>query len=99
MRRLVRTSLQLCAATLEGAYAVHELLSENDEPSAGCGADEMLDFEAVGEDIRAKNGVWEKIMDEGTGKGGRGWSVSAGPLEHRGEKFQPYSRSRCLEPG
>ncbi|KAI9637497.1 beta-lactamase-like protein [Dioszegia hungarica] len=84
LRKLIRTSLQLVGATLAGAYAVHELLGADEDASAGCSAEEMLVNEAVGKDIRAsEEGVWEKIMDEGTGKGGRGWSVSAGPLDHR----------------
>jgi ribonuclease Z len=86
----VRTSLRLCGATLEGAYAVHELLQANEESSAGCGAEEMLPTEAVGQDIRVSDeGVWEEVMEEGSGKGGKGWRVSGGPLEHRGELQRP----------
>lgn len=88
---MIRTTLSLCGTTLAGAFAVHELLSDEDEPSATCSAEEMLLNEAVGQDIRCSDkGVWEKILEEGNGQGRRGWSVSAGPLEHRGE-------STCFE--
>jgi len=37
-------------------------------------------------DLRAdEEGVWPGILPVGSGRGGRGWAVQAGPIEHRGE--------------
>ena len=74
--------------TLSGAYAVHELLHPDSEPSARCTAEELHTNEAVGMDLRVDaDGVWREVSAEGNGKGGKGWKVSAGPIEHRGESF------------
>jgi len=73
--------------TLAGAFAVHELLYEDEaEASVSCPAGELHVNEAVGQDIRVgSDGVWRDVMREGEGKGGKSWNVSAGPIEHRGK--------------
>ncbi|KAK8854758.1 hypothetical protein IAR55_003497 [Kwoniella newhampshirensis] len=84
LRKLIRTCLTLTSATLAGAYAVHELIENGQDPSAGCGDADLYTNEAVGMDLYANDeGVWRDILPEGNGKGGKGWSVSAGPIEHR----------------
>lgn len=86
LRRLIRTTLEITEATLGGAYAVHELLLDGDlSGSVPCDAEDLHVNEAVGLDIRAdESGVWRGVMSEGQGKNGKGWAVSAGPIEHRG---------------
>ncbi|WVQ81846.1 hypothetical protein IAT38_003973 [Cryptococcus sp. DSM 104549] len=84
LRKLVRTSLQLTEANLEGVYAVHELLEEGQTPSVGCAGEELHTNEGVGMDLRTdEDGVWKAVLAEGKGSGGKGWGVSAGPLHHR----------------
>lgn len=96
LRHFIRTTLTHCQVNLSGVYAVHELIDSKNEPSAACGEDDLLINEGVGADIRcSKDGVWEKILAEGNGKGGKGWSVSAGPIEHRGASVIETSR-RCI---
>ena len=79
---MIRTTLEITSVTLAGAYAVHELLYEDEaEASVSCGGDELHVNEAVGQDIRVeKDGVWRNVMPEGVGKGGKSWAVSAGPI-------------------
>ncbi|WWD19098.1 hypothetical protein CI109_103556 [Kwoniella shandongensis] len=84
LRKLVRTCLSLTSANLAGVFAVHELFQDGEGPSVGCEEEDLHPNEAVGMDLRADNeGVWKEILAEGNGKSGRGWSVSAGPIEHR----------------
>lgn len=69
---------------------MHELLEPGDKPSVDCVGEELPVNEAVGEDIMCvEDGVWRDILRQGNGKSGRGWGVSAGPLEHRGESACP----------
>lgn len=87
-RQLIRLCLRLCSISLTGSYAVHELLEQDQEPSVDCLGEELPVNEAVGENIRCDaDGVWRGIVREGNGKNGRGWGVSAGPLDHRGTSF------------
>ncbi|RXK41148.1 hypothetical protein M231_01551 [Tremella mesenterica] len=82
LRKLVRTTINLTSLILRGAYAVHELFT--DTPSVGCSEEELHVNEAVGMDLSAdENGVCENILLEGNGKQGKGWAVSAGPIDHR----------------
>ena len=84
-------SLTLTSVTLAGAYAVHELLSPQSNPSAACGVKDLHVNEAVGMDVRADaEGVWDSFMCEGNGRVGKGWAVSAGPIEHRGGSFSDH---------
>nr|ODO02246.1 ribonuclease Z [Cryptococcus depauperatus CBS 7855] len=84
LRNLVRTILNTTQANLSGVYAVHELLEEGQSPSASCSEDALHANEGVGVDMRTDaDGVWKAILREGSGKGGKGWQVSAGPLRHR----------------
>lgn len=62
-----------------------------------CIGEELPVNEAVGEDIRCdEDGVWRGVVKEGNGKNGRGWAVSAGPLEHRGEFWLAMLEYPCL---
>ena len=82
----MRTTLNLTAVNLSGVFAVHELLHEGTSPSVGCSADELHGNEAVGMDIPVdKESVWKTVLEEGNGHGRKGWSVAAGPIEHRGK--------------
>ncbi|OCF39038.1 ribonuclease Z [Kwoniella heveanensis CBS 569] len=86
VRKLIRTTLQLTSVNLSGVYAVHELMSKEEEnkPSVGCGVEELHANEAVGMDLVAdKDGVWRDVLVEGNGRSGKGWGVSAGPIHHR----------------
>jgi hypothetical protein len=95
LRRLIRITLQLTSVTLSGVYAVHELLPADVEGSAPCGESDLHVNEGVGEDLVAdRSGVWENIVSEGGGPSGKGWSVSAGPIEHRGKSALKFAL-RC----
>ncbi|AAW43585.1 conserved hypothetical protein [Cryptococcus deneoformans JEC21] len=84
LRNLVRTILNITKANISGAFAIHELLQDGEGPSAGCREDEIHPNEAVGMDMRAdEDGVWKMVLQEGNGKSGKGWKVSAGPIHHR----------------
>jgi len=88
LRQLIRTSLNLTSVNLAGVFAVHELLHDGTKPSAQCEVDDLHENEAVGMDIPVdKDGVWRQVLTEGNGHGRKGWAVSAGPIEHRGESF------------
>jgi ribonuclease Z len=85
---LIRTSLTLTSVNLAGVFAVHELLHDGAISSAGCGVDDLHENEAVGMDIAVgKDGVWRQVLEEGNRHGRKGWAVSAGPIEHRGESI------------
>ena len=86
---MIRTTLDITSVNLAGAFAVHELLYDGeDEGSVPCRADDLHANEAVGMDLHAdKEGVWRQVLIEGQGKNGKGWGVSAGPIEHRGESI------------
>lgn len=85
LRKFIRTQLELTRVTLTGSYAVHELVPAGATPSCGCSAEEIHVNEAPGTDFYPNAvGVWEDIVDEALYKGMKGWSVSAGPLTHRG---------------
>jgi ribonuclease Z len=76
----------LTEVTLSGVFAVHELLHEGANASVGCGEGDLHANEAAGMDIMADgDGVWRSVLDEGAGPNKKGWSVQAGPIEHRGE--------------
>jgi ribonuclease Z len=78
--------LELTKVTLAGAYAVHEVVPAGETASCTCTAQDLHVNEAVGQDLYPNvEGVWENIVDEALYKGQKGWSVSAGPLVHRGE--------------
>lgn len=86
LRELVRMTLLRTKITLTGAYAVHELVPEGEMASVPCDLKHLHINEAVGRDIYPnRDGVWERIVNEAPYKGQRGWSVTAGPLIHRGE--------------
>ena len=83
--------------TLGGAYAVHELLYEGEtEGSVPCDADDLHVNEAVGKDIHVdQDGVWRELLQEGQAKNGKGWAVSAGPIEHRGGLDLVWQSPNC----
>ncbi|ODN92673.1 ribonuclease Z [Cryptococcus wingfieldii CBS 7118] len=84
LRKMVRSLLQTVHANLSGVFAVHEILHEGEEPSAACGVEDIHTNEAVGSDFRTdSDGVWRDVLQEGNGKGGKGWKVEAGPIHHR----------------
>ncbi|KAK4684986.1 ribonuclease Z, partial [Tremellales sp. Uapishka_1] len=84
LRKLIRTTLELTTVTLAGAYAVHELLSTDEQCSVECGGPDLHTNEAVGRDLRTNDdGIWNEVLPEGSGRGGRGWGVRAGPIKHR----------------
>lgn len=86
IRQFVRRILEITKATLAGVLAIHELIPEGGQPSVGCAEEDLHVNEGVGQDIYPNaDGVWDTIVNEGQLKGQRGWSVSAGPLVHRGE--------------
>jgi ribonuclease Z len=91
LRELIRTTLRLTSVNLGGAYAVHELYEQGGQPSVPCGEVDLHTNEAAGMDLDAdQNGVWRDILIEGNGKHRKGWNVSAGPIDHRGEcSFRP----------
>ncbi|WVR00023.1 hypothetical protein IAU59_007165 [Kwoniella sp. CBS 9459] len=84
VRKLIRTTLQLTSVNLSGVYAVHELMSQEEKVSIGCGVEELHPNEGVGMDLVAdEDGVWRDFLVEGNGRSGKGWGVSAGPIRHR----------------
>ncbi|WWC71545.1 uncharacterized protein I206_105503 [Kwoniella pini CBS 10737] len=84
IRNLIRTTLKATSINLAGVYAVHEILEQGESSSAKCEEGDLHSNEAVGTDFVANaNGVWEDILEQGSGKGGKGWSVKAGPIHHR----------------
>lgn len=86
LRCFIRNQLNLTRITLAGVYAVSEFIQHGEKPSCGCKEDELHINEAVGRDLYPnEDGVWPNFIDESGHKGVRGWSVSAGPLKHRGE--------------
>lgn len=61
------------------------MLEHEEEGSAPCDEESLPPNEAVGLDLKPDaEGVWRDVLTEGNGKSGRGWNVSAGPLQHRG---------------
>lgn len=97
LRNLVRTILNITKANISGAFAIHELLQDGEGPSAGCREDEIHPNEAVGMDMRAdEDGVWKMVLQEGNGKSGKGWKVSAGPIHHRGKNGLSFQVSNDL---
>lgn len=79
LRELLRTILRITQSNLAGKYAVHELLSADDIPYS-CDEFGMHPNEAIGQNLRpTKDGFWMGIDGES------GWSVNAGPINHRGE--------------
>lgn len=97
LRNLVRTILNITKANISGAFAIHELLQDGEGPSAGCREDEIHPNEAVGMDMRAdEDGVWKMVLQEGNGKNGKGWKVSAGPIHHRGRNGLSFRISTSL---
>ncbi|WVR07503.1 hypothetical protein IAU60_004545 [Kwoniella sp. DSM 27419] len=84
LRKLIRTILSITTVNLSGVFAVHELLQADDRPSDACEVSDLHSNEAVGKDLMADaDGVWRDIIPEGSGRGGKGWGVSAGPIHHR----------------
>ncbi|WWC63315.1 uncharacterized protein I303_105915 [Kwoniella dejecticola CBS 10117] len=84
IRNLIRTTLKVTSINLAGVYAVHEILEQGEAPSTKCEEEDLHSNEAVGVDFVAnEDGVWEDILQQGNGKGGKGWSVKAGPIHHR----------------
>lgn len=68
---------------------MHELIQLGEEPSIGCKEAELHINEGVGRDLYPnQDGVWPHFIDESGHKGVKGWSVSAGPLRHRGECYR-----------
>lgn len=88
LRKLIRTTLEITHMTLSGVFAVHEMILSGSSPSVTCNEEELLTNEGVGTDFRAdEDGVWPNIVVEGNGRNAKGWSVSAGPIEHRGKSM------------
>ncbi|WRT68420.1 uncharacterized protein IL334_005396 [Kwoniella shivajii] len=86
IRKMVRATLNATSINLSGVFGVHELLLNGEQPSVTCEEEELHSNEAVGIDyIADKDGVWRGILEQGSGKNGKGWSVKAGPIHHREE--------------
>lgn len=96
LRELLRTILRITQSNLAGKYAVHELLSADDIPYS-CDEFGMHPNEAIGQNLRpTKDGFWMGIDGES------GWSVNAGPINHRvpclGYVFQESPHAASLDP-
>ncbi|WVW85597.1 hypothetical protein I302_107635 [Kwoniella bestiolae CBS 10118] len=84
IRKLIRTTLSVTSINLAGVFAIHEILEQGEQPSLDCEEENLHSNEAVGMDFVANgDGVWEDILQQGNGRGGKGWSVKAGPIHHR----------------
>ncbi|KAJ1310667.1 hypothetical protein OPQ81_009195 [Rhizoctonia solani] len=102
LRELLRTILRITQTSLSGKYAVHELLTAEDDPCP-CEPTIMHSNETNGEDFRlSSDGYWKQIAKDGD------WVVSAGSIKHRvpclGYVFQeapgaaPFDELEHLEP-
>ncbi|KAH7330566.1 beta-lactamase-like protein [Rhizoctonia solani] len=77
LRELLRTILRITQTSLSGKYAVHELLSGDDDPYP-CEPTIIHSNEIKGTEFRpASDGYWKEITKDGD------WVVSAGPIKHR----------------
>ncbi|KAG9124695.1 hypothetical protein FRC07_010585 [Ceratobasidium sp. 392] len=98
LRELLRTSLRLTQATLSGKYAVHEFMFPGDAPYQYEQSD-LHPNEAAGKDlVQSAAGYWSNFEHDAP------WTVSAGPIKHRGYVFQespraaPFDSEMHLEP-
>ncbi|KAF8343183.1 beta-lactamase-like protein [Cantharellus anzutake] len=83
LRQLVRITLQLTGATLAGTFSVHEFLAVQ-TPVASCPApiSDTRPNEGHGRDIQCdSDGKWKNFQEAS------GITISAAPLEHRGNSL------------